>query len=80
MLHRPRRAGAPPRPVGQALMAGRERTICALFAGPGRDGDVEDWAWRQGGAAACYDIQRDRVHGDLTSVAVCGTILAAALA
>ena len=67
-------------PLVKALMAGRERTICALFAGPRRDGDVEDWAWRQGGVAACYDTQRDRVHGDLTSGAVCGTILAAALA
>ena len=29
-------------PLVKALMAGRERTICALFAGPKRDVDVED--------------------------------------
>jgi hypothetical protein len=67
-------------PMVRMLMSGRALTICAPFAGPKRDGDIEDWARNLGGAAACYDVQRDATHGDLTSGRVCGAIMAAARA
>ena len=52
--------------MAKMLMSGRALTICAPFAGPKRDGDIEDWARNLGGAAACYDVQRDATHEDLT--------------
>ena len=67
-------------PMIAMLMTLRRLTICALFAGPKREGDIEDWAWRLGGTAACYDVQRDEVHGNLQSSRVCGAIHAAAMA
>ena len=65
-------------PLVAALMTRRIVLIAALFAGHKREGDVEDWAWRHGGVAACFDIQRDSLHGNLRDGRVTGAILAAA--
>lgn len=52
-------------PLIRALLTNRDRVVVCPFAGPKREGDLEDWAWDLGAVAACYDVQRCPVRGNL---------------